>query len=312
MITIYKSIDGKLTTVDRIEDNTWVNVIRPNERELQELSEETGIPIDFLADPLDIDERARIEMENGALLVVLHTPVRNEEEDMDDVPFTTLPVGVIIKDRFIVTVCLKPNDIIEHFALSRVKNFRLHDRSRFAIQLFHHTAVLFLKHLKEINRKTNQLETELHKSMRNEVLIKLLNIEKSLVYFMTSVRANEIIMTRLQRGDIIDLNEVEKDLLEDTVTENLQAIHMTKIYSNILSGMMDAFASVISNNLNVVMKFLTAVTIILQIPILIASVYGMNIELPLQHNLYAFTILGGCSIILSLFGVWIFIKKKWI
>ncbi len=310
MITIYKSVDGKLTTVDQIEDNCWVNVIRPNERELQELSEQTGIPVDFLADPLDIDERARFEMEDGAVLFVLHTPVR--DEDMEDIPFFTLPVGVIIKDRFIVTICCKPNEIIEHFALSRVKNFRLQDRSRFAIQLFHHTAVMFLKNLKEINRKTNQLEIELRKSMRNEVLIKLLNIEKSLVYFMTSVRANEIIMARLQRGDIIDLNEVEKDLLEDTVTENLQAIHMTKIYSNILSGMMDAFASVISNNLNVVMKFLTAVTIILQIPILIASVYGMNIELPLQHNLYAFTILGAFSILLSLCGVWIFIKKKWI
>ncbi len=311
MISIYKHMGGKLGEVQHIEDDCWVNVVNPGEAEIKSLIELTGVPHDFLTDALDVDERARIETDEGWVLVVVHTPMRAEDED-DDIPFRTIPLGIIKKDRLIITVCRQENEVIQQFLDGRVKNFLVSDRARFIIQVFLNTAITFLRHLKEINKKSNMLEDNLHKSMQNEALIKLVNIEKSLVYFMTSVKANELIMSRMTRADVIRLDELDKDLLEDAITENLQAIHMTKIYSNILSGLMDAFASIISNNLNVVMKVLTSVTIILMIPNLIASIYGMNVELPFQHSMNAFLIVVVTGLFLSIIGVLVFVKKKWL
>jgi len=311
MISIYKHVGGKLGEIRNIEDDCWINVVNPGEAEIKSLAEQTGVPHDFLTDALDVDERARIETDEGIVLIVVHTPMRAADED-DDIPFRTIPLGVIKKDRLIITVCRQENEIVQQFLESRVKNFLVSDRARFIIQIFLTASITFLRHLKEINRKSNLLEDNLHKSMQNEALIKLVNIEKSLVYFMTSVKANELIMARMTKSDVIRLDELDKDLLEDAITENLQAIHMTKIYSNILSGLMDAFASIISNNLNVVMKVLTSVTIILMIPNLIASVYGMNVELPFQHSLNAFLIVVVTGLFLSILGVLVFVKKKWL
>ncbi len=311
MISIYKHIAGKIGEIRHIEDDCWINVVNPGEAEIKSLAEQTGVPHDFLTDALDIDERARIETDDGSVLIVVHTPMRSPDED-DDIPFYTIPLGIIKKDRLIITVCRQENEIVQHFLEGRVKNFLISDRARFIIQIFLHTSITFLRHLKEINKKSNMLEDNLHKSMKNEALIKLVNIEKSLVYFMTSVKANELIMARITRADIVRLDELDKDLLDDAITENLQAIHMTKIYSNILSGLMDAFASIISNNLNVVMKVLTSVTIILMIPNLIASMYGMNVELPFQHSINAFIIVIITAIFLSILGVVFFMKKKWL
>ncbi len=310
MITIYKKLGAKLAELKHIEDDCWINVVSPGDAELKMLTEQLGVPLDFLVDPLDMDERARIEVEDGSFLIVLHTPVRSPDDA--DIPYATVPVGVIVKDDVIITVCGQENVIIDEFINLKVKNFIIHDRPRFIIQIFVQTSIKFLRHLKQLNRTTESLERDLQQSMQNEVLIKLLNIEKSLVYFMTSIKSNEIIMARLTRSDIIRLDELDKDLLDDAITENLQALQMAKIHSNILSGMMDAFASVISNNVNTVMKFLTSVTIILMIPNLIASLYGMNVELPFQHDMNAFVLIISSAFVLSLVGVWLFLKKRWL
>lgn len=311
MITIYKKIGGKLAELPNVEDDCWINVVNPGEAEIRALAEQLNVPADFLADPLDLDERARIEIEDDCSLIILHTPVR-AKDDEDETPFTTAPIGIILKKDSLITVCQQESEILRDFIELRIKNFIIHDRARFIIQIFLHTAIKFLKYLKEINKKTNSLEKDLRESLQNEALVRLMNIERSLVYFMTSIQANEIVMARITRADIVRLDDLDKDLLDDAITENLQALRMSKIYSNILSGMMDAFASIISNNVNTVMKFLTSVTIILMIPNLIASMYGMNVELPFQHSMNAFIIVMVGALVLSLLGVWVFLKKKWL
>lgn len=309
MITIFKTIQNNLKELSEFDNDSWVNVSSPTNEELEKLSQKLNVTLDFLTDPLDVNERARIEIENGCILIVLRVP-QFDEKDVN-IPFITLPVGIIITKDMIITICSKDVDVILDFINGKVKNFSTENKSRFLLQIFLNTALFYLKDLKEIDKRTTAIENELHKAMKNEELIKLLNIEKSLVFFTTSLRSNELMLERLQKAKIIKMNPDDKDLLDDVIIENKQAIEMSNVYSNILSGMMDAFASVISNNLNVVVKFLTAVTIILMIPTLIASIYGMNVKLPFQGSHHAFLITLGISFTLSAIGVLIFIKRKW-
>jgi len=309
MIKILKSSEKGFIQINEVEKNCWVNVSNPTMDELNTLSKDINIPFDFLTDSLDIDERARIEIENNSILIVLRAP--KDDKEKLDIPFTTVPIGIAITNDIIVTICSSDVGEILDLYNAKLKNLSTENRSRFILHLLHNAATFYLKYLKEINKKTNEVETELQKSTRNEELIKLLNIEKSLVFFTTSLRSNELMMERLPKIRMLELNEDDKEFLEDVIIDNKQAIEMTNIYSNILSGMMDAFASVISNNLNIVMKFLTSVTIILMLPTLIASIYGMNVELPFQHTSHAFFITIGISFALSAIGVVIFLKNKW-
>jgi magnesium transporter len=292
-----------------VQSDCWINVSKPGPDELDKLSKELNIPLDFLTDPLDVDERARIEVEDNIILIVVRVP--NYDPNNSEVPYSTMPVGIILINDLIITVCSE--DINELLGLNngRTKNLYTQNSKRFILHIFNRTALSFLKYLKEINRKTGETEAHLHKSLKNEELIKLLNIEKSLVFFTTSLKSNELMMERLQKIEILKMDPDDKDLLEDVLIDNKQAIEMANIYSNILSGMMDAFASVISNNLNVVMKLLTSFTIILMIPTLIASIYGMNVELPFQHSPHAFLITIVISLSLSVASVLIFLKNKW-
>ncbi len=313
MITVYRKVEANLEILgdglSMMEENCWVNVENPTQEEIERLSRELNVPSDFFTDPLDPDERSRIEKEDGSALIILRVP---QFVGIDaEVPFITLPVGIILTKNVIITLSKQRNRIIEDFINGKVRNFTTKRKSRFVLHIFLRTAILYLNYLKEINKRTNEVENELHRSMKNEELIKLLNVEKCLVYFITSLRSNELMMERLQKTTILNLTEEDMDFLDDVIIENKQAIEMANIYSNILSGMMDAFASVISNNLNVVMKFLTSVTIILMIPTLIASFYGMNVKLPFQDSPHAFLITLGISTILSAFGVFIFIRRKW-
>ena len=257
--------------------------------------------------PLDNNERARIEIDEGCMLIILRIPIKEGEDS--EIPFTTATLGVIFKEKLAITISSRSTKLFNEFLEEKVKNFQTNKRIAFLLQLFYKISFLYLLDLKLINNMTNAIEKELHKSMKNEELIKLLNIEKSLVYFTTSLKENEIMMERFQRVQLYSLNEDEADLLEDVIIENKQAIEMANIHSNILSGMMDAFASVISNNLNVVMKVLTSITIILMLPTLVASIYGMNIDLPFQASPYAFEITMGISLILSIIGTVIFWKR---
>lgn len=309
MIMIFKISKNKFIPVCEVEENCWINVINPDNKELEKLASELGVPLDFLTDPLDIDERARTETENGVTLIVLRIP--RFDENNPEIPFTTMPVGIVLSNNIIITVCSV--DVTTGLELfnGRIKNVSLKNKNRFVLHIFIKSAMLYLKYLKEINKRTNSVEKELQSSLKNEELIKLLNIEKSLVFFTTSLKSNELMMERLQKNDTLRLDTDEKDMLEDVLVDNKQAIEMTNVYSNILSGMMDAFASVISNNLNIVMKVLTSITIILMIPTLLASIYGMNIELPFQHSSHAFYIVTGISFTLATISVLVFIKNKW-
>jgi magnesium transporter len=310
MIKILRWSENRFIPTDKIERHCLINVINPEKNELEKLSGQMLIPADFLTDPLDIDERARIEIEDEVLLIVLRIP--KYDESNSEIPFTTIPAGIILtKDDTIVIISTSDiMDILDLYS-GKSKSIINGKRSSVIMHIFLSTALLYLNHLKEINRRTGEIEKELQKSLRNEALIKLLNIEKSLVFFTTSLKSNELMMERLLKTELLDLTLDDQEKLEDVQIDNRQAIEMANIYSNILSGMMDAFASVISNNLNVVMKILTSITIILMIPTLIASIYGMNINLPFQHSTHSFFIVTGISFMLSLLSVLIFMRKKW-
>jgi magnesium transporter len=309
MINIFKTAKNELKEIRKFEKGCWINLSNPTNEETEEISQKLNIPIDFLTDPLDVDERARIEVEKKCVLIVLRIPCF--EGKNVDIPFTTLPLGIIFVKDLMITICSRDVDIISDFIKGKTKNFSTENRSRFILQIFLRTALLYLKHLKEINRRTTMAEKELHQAMKNEELINLLNIEKSLVFFITSLKSNELMMERLQKSKSVKLNINDQELLEDVIIENRQAIEMTNVYSNILSGMMDAFASVISNNLSVVVKLLTSITIILMLPTLVASIYGMNIKLPFQDSPHSFLITIGISFVLSAIGVFVFIRRKW-
>jgi len=311
MIEIFKIKENGFERADGYGDDCWVNVAAPDDTEIKTLSAEFDIPEDFLTDSLDANERARIETEDGCTIIILRVPFLNDEDS--NIPFSTLPLGIILpeKKNRLVTICCRNNKVLTDFITGKVKNLRIGNRVDFILKIFLRTTLLYLFDLQEINKMTSDIEDELHESIKNRELIELLNLEKSLVYFTTSLKSNDLMMTKLQKVKNISLADEERDTLEDIVIDNRQAIEMADIYSNILSGMMDAFASVISNNLNIVMKFLTSISIILMIPTLIASLYGMNVKLPFQSSPHAFLITIILSLILSIGGITFFIRRKW-
>lgn len=310
MLRIYRSENGVLALAPQIERHCWVCLTAPSEEELQYVQKRLKILPDFLRYPLDEEETPRVELEEDQLLIIVRVPDPHTDEAF--IRYETIPVGIILTEEAIVTVCLKENPLFEEFLLAtnRFKDFTLKNPVVFLFHFFYCMASMYLRFLRLIDKLITEYERELYRSLRNKELLKLLNIEKSLVYFNTALRANDIVFTRLQSGRFLRLTEEDLERLEDVQIENRQAIEMAKIFTDILSGTMDAYASVISNNLNVVMKFLTAVTIVLMLPNLVASIYGMNIPLPLQHSPYAFAILMGFSFILSALVVVLFVKKR--
>ena len=228
-----------------------------------------------------------------------------------------MPLGIIVvRDEYFITVSLKRNKIIDNFEKNRVKGFSTYKKTRFLFQImflnssyYYLNSSYYLSYLKQINKETEIAESILKNSMKNRELLKLLSLEKSLVYFTTSLKSNELVMEKTLRGKILKLYEEDEDILEDAIVENKQAIEMSKIYSDILNGTMDAYASIISNNLNGVMKFLTSITIILAIPTLIASLWGMNVPVPLQNSQYGFPVLIIISICVTIIAV-IMLKRR--
>ncbi len=308
MLKVWKTVENKLTEIAKInEKGGWVNLVNPTDAEIEWVHQGTGVVLDFLKAPLDDEERPRIEMEGGNLLIIINMPTIESERGR--IRYDTIPFGMVVTDTNLITVCLEDNILIDDFINGRIKTWYTYKKTRFILQILYRTAALYLKYLKEIDGKTNDIERELHRSMKNEELIKLLDLEKSLVYFNTSLKANEIVMEKLLKSSFLKMYPEDQDLLEDVITENQQAIDMAEIYSSILSGMMDAFASIISNNLNIVMKFLTSVTIILSLPTMVASFYGMNVALPLQEQSYAFLFTIMLSFALSGAAAFFLVKK---
>lgn len=282
LLSIHKTINGKITRLDAVQDGCWVNLTYPSEDELNTVALTLGVEPTFLRAALDEEETSRIDTEEGQTLIIIDVP--SVEKD-DAVVYSTLPLGIIVTQKHIITVCLKESTIIKDFQDGLVRNAETQKRTSFILYMLLQVAKRFLQYLKQIDKIYSYMERQLYKSQRNKELIQLLDLEKSLVYFNTSLKANEVTLEKILRGRIITLYEEDHDLLEDVLIEVRQAIEMANIYSSIVSGMMDAFASVISNNLNVTMKVLSSITILLAIPNIIFGFYGMNITtgLPLDH-----------------------------
>jgi magnesium transporter len=299
--------DGKLVFSNNSDQADIVRLVAPTPAEINMVSELTSAPTDLLSAACDKDERPRFEIEDKMHLIVLRVP---QEDSNSDIPVITVAFGIVLTPSHIISVCSVDSPVWD--ALSKTKPYipTVKNRLLFLCALFMSIARLYLIHLQRIRTEANTVEKEIHHSMRNEMLIRMLNLEKCLVYFTTSLRGHEPLWNRLKRIQKRELTEEEQDLLEDVQIEFKQAQDLAEIHSNILSGMMDAFASVISNNLNVVMKFLTSITIILMLPTLIASIYGMNVELPFQHSPHAFLITMIMSAVLSAIGVALFLKRK--
>ena len=294
----------------------WVWAVKPAPEEIKRISETFDAPAELISAALDPDERSRYEIEGDAILIILRVPVTNRGEELEvsvrrDIPYVTLPVGIVATPKGIVTVTAYRLSMLADFAEGRVKGFNPENQLRFVLQIFYSSALRYLRYLKDIESQTSEIERQLQVSQRNRELIRLLNYEKSLVYFSTSLRANHIMMERLRRTPFLRMALAEeKELLEDIIIDNTQALEMANIYTNILSGLMDAFASVISNNVNAVMKSLTKVTIVLMIPTLVASFYGMNIALPFAESPMAFVYIMGASITLSVLTIWLFAGRR--
>lgn len=313
MIQILKKIEGKLENLSKIEKGCWVNIAPPfDQSELESLSEELNIPIDFFQDSLDVDEQSRFEREDAVDLVVLNIPVLTKEEFEEEAHYITAPIGVISIKGVILTISRYENPILSYFLERNIKGFDPVNHSDFLLRIFERTIYYFLLYLKRINHERNKYQKELYNSSRNTELAKMLNLQKSLVYFSTTLRDNAQLMEKIRRTDFIKIrgDEEATDFLEDIIIDNKQALEMSDIYTNILNGTMDAFASIISNNLNNVLKRLTSVTIVLMVPTLVASFYGMNVKLPFEGAKYAFPITIGISILLSFVVVYVFRRNK--
>ena len=312
MLKIYNTDieTNKLEEIKEFKKGSWINLVNPSEQEIKKVCESANIQEDFIRDALDFEEKARIDREedDGTTLFVVDVPIveKNEENDV----YTTMPLGmIVVRDDFFITVSLRKNKVIEDFEKRKIKDFQTYKKSKLIFQILYLNSSYYLSYLKLINKETEIAEYILKNSMKNKELLKLLSLEKSLVYFTTSLKSNELVMERTLRGKFIKLYDDDEDILEDAITENKQAIEMAKIYSNILNGTMEAYASIISNNLNGVMKFLTSITIVLAIPTMISSFWGMNVNLPFQDSKLGFVIMIAISAILTLVVTW-WLKKK--
>lgn len=279
MVEFYKTIDGRVTEVPEFTEGCWVNMLRPSSDELAEISRIAHVEEEFVRAALDPEESSRVETEDDQLLMIVDIPMveKNSVEDGGQM-FSTLPMGIVVGQTAVITICLEDSIILRSIAEGAVKGVHTALRTRFVFQILLRVAGRFLKNLRMIERDFTRIEKRLYDSLKNEELIELLGLSKSLVYFSASLKGNEVTMEKVLRGRVLKLYEDDRDILEDALIEIRQAIEMAGIYSSILSGTMDAYASVVSNNLNIIMKVLTVLTIIMTIPNIIFGFYGMNIE----------------------------------
>lgn len=311
MLEFYKTFDNVTKKIDAPEAGSWINVVSPTEEEKQFLINEIGVLPEFIQSSLDAEESSHIDFDDdyNQTLVIVDYPSADESLtgfERTTLQYTTLPLGIIIMKGYIVTISLYENLNIEDMATGKIKGINTDMKTRFLLLLLLRISQRYLIYLRQIDRLSSRTEQTLHKSMQNKELIQMLGLEKSLVYFSTSLKTDEITLNKIMRGKAIKLYEEDQDLLEDVLVEIHQAIEMCNIYSNILSGTMDAFASVISNNLNIVMKVLTVITIVMSIPNIIFSFYGMNVSgLPIPVWWFP-TLL---AVVACLIATFIFMKK---
>lgn len=311
MIKIFKNeLDNDIVKkINQIEDNCWINMVHPTTDEIKYVVDNLGIDEDLITKVLDEEELPRIEKTENAVLVVVDGPFMEDAHVKNK--YTTYPLGIIIcNDLHVVTVSLKDFSVLKDFEEGNVKTFYTYKKSRFLIQLLLRTASSYLKVLNSVNADIHKREKVLYHSTSNKQLVELLDIEKTLVYFITSLKANDVVLDKLSKGSVITLYDEDIELLEDTIVENKQGIEMCTIYKEILSSITDTYATIVSNNLNVVMKFLAGITIVLSIPTMISSFLGMNVSLgDFAYKDYAFVLICFLSFLLALFVAWL-LKKK--
>jgi len=307
MLRIYKQ-NGELKELQGYERHCWINVTNPTDDEYDKLIKEYHVPKDFIDDILDIDERSRSEVDGRWLMIIIRIPVYVPKTDIS---FYTVPLGVLISPNLMITICTSESEIVNDILELKIKNFHIENKQNFVLHLFHSSSIYYNRFMKILIRRMNQIEKDIRKSVENSQLNILLKIQKCLVFFMTSLRSNELLLDKLQKAKYVNSSEIDEDLLEDLLIENKQALEMSKIHSEILTGMMDAFASVISNNINVVMKRLTTITICVMIPSVYSGFFGMNVPNIFQENPMAFAIIVISSIFTVLAVVLLFKKIRW-
>ncbi len=309
MINIYETINGNLKKIENIKKECWIDLINPSLEEIKEISNKTNTDLDLLTKLLDDEELPRIEIGENATLIVVDTPYVTDTNYKHK--YNTDPLGLIINnDGYFITISPKKQTLFEDFKNNKVRNFSIKKRTKFVIQILLKTASYYQKELKAINEYINEKEKTLHKSTNNKKLVELLNVEKTLVYFSTSLKANDVVLEKLAKGSVLTMYEDDTDLLEDAMIENKQAIEMANIYREILTSMTDTYATIISNNLNDVMKFLAGITIVFSIPTMVASFIGMNVPLgKIGSSNLSFILIIIFSFILSII-IAIILKRK--
>jgi len=313
MIEYYKIVDKKIITLSSIEPGCWVNMHPPLEKsEIEQFSQAQNIELDFLMDSLDIDERSRYEKEDDVRLILVNAPTLNNSAPENESLYLTIPIGIILTPDNVITISSHKETVLNRFLSMKVKNFDPTNQQKFVLLIFEQIVRDYLVCLKQLNSKRNEIEKQLYDSSRNRELRRLLSIEKSLVYFVNSLSANDLLNLKMKRTDFLEIrnDEVLTDLFEDIIIDNGQALEMSNVYTNILNGTMEAYASIISNNLNIVIQRLTLITIILMVPTLVASFYGMNVPLPFAENKYAFYFIIIFSLVVSLLLAWFFRRKR--
>ena len=309
MIEIFKTINNKLVRLEEFEDGAWINVTAPTVEEIEAIEKRFKIEHSYLTSAMDTEERSRIEVdEENQTLVIVDVPSIEKQED--NIIYNTIPLSIIMLQTGIITVCAEENSVINDFTDNRVKGFFTNYKNRFVLQILYRGSYTFVRYLRHIDKITDRVEKQLYKSMGNDELLDLLALQKSMVYFSTSLKANELVLEKMLKLEYLKQYPDDMDLLEDVIIENKQAIEMTNIFRGILSSTMDTVASIISNNVNNVMKFLTSVTILITIPTLITSFYGMNVHLPFSDSPHSYLFVIFISILICAFPIYFLYKRK--
>lgn len=314
MIKYYQKQNKDLVQLSAIQQSCWIDIRAPFDHgELEQLANLLDVPLDYFTDALDVDERSRYEREDDVELIIINTPVANEDLRESEAIYTTVPIGIVLAKGHIITLTSKEDTVLDRFQNNKVKNFDPSDRKKFILQIFEQNVLDFLYRLKQLNLKRNIIEQSLYESSRNVELRQLLRIEKSLVYFVNSLSANELLNLKMKRTDFLKIKDLEyhTDLFEDIIIDNGQALEVANVHTNILSSTMEAYASIVSNNMNVFINRLTIITIILMVPTLVASFYGMNLEhMPMTEHKYAFPFIILLSLIFGFGLIWFFKRKN--
>ena len=309
MKRIFKTVEDHLVECTTLEKGCWVHLQNPTKEEIDGLNTRFAIDPTYLQAALDEEESARIEHDDGQTLIIVDIPY--VEAEGSGYIYSTIPLGILLVDEIIITVCTRETPIITDFTEERIRNFWTSKRTRFILQILHRNASRFLAYLKQIDKASMHVQERLEKSSRNQELIQMMKLEKSLVFFSTSLKGNELVMEKLLRLDALQKFPDDTDLLEDVIIENKQAMEMCAIYRDIMGGTMDAFASIISNNLNITMKVLTSLTVVMSIPNIFAGLWGMNVGgIPFSESSIGFWVALAIAFFVCLISFFILYRKK--